>query len=220
VDARGLEGQDADRAFVLKARPEPPLMLEPRSQGRSYGAEAKFQWTLAEAPRHYRLQVAAQPDFATPEVDHPGLAGTSDSVALAPGTWWWRMAAVADPADAGPFSEPQSFEQRANPDPPALQPPKQDARGLAFSWGAVPPGRHVHYQVATDAQFERRVVDQTTAEAEGLLPKPAGGTYYVRARTVDDDDGFEGPWGASQVVQVRTSLWWLLIPLGVLLWSL
>jgi hypothetical protein len=31
IDARGLEGLNADRAFTLSARPEPPLLSQPAS---------------------------------------------------------------------------------------------------------------------------------------------------------------------------------------------
>src|SRR5262249_37631916 len=155
------EGRDADHPFVLKARPEPPLMLEPRTDGRSYGTDTTFKWALSEKPQHYRLQVSSRQDFGAPEVDRAGLAGPAEAVPLAPGAWWWRMAAVRDPDDTGPFGEPQAFEQRAVPEPPALQAPKRDARGLAFAWGALPPGRHVHYQVASDASFEHVVADET-----------------------------------------------------------
>jgi len=53
-----------------------------------------------------------------------------------------------------------------------------------------------------------------------LITDPSPGLYYVRARTIDAD-GFEGPFGMPQQVEVsRSGLWWLLAPLGLLLLSL
>ncbi|WP_395703013.1 FecR domain-containing protein [Aquabacterium sp.] len=47
IDALGLEGRDARRAFVLKARPEPPFTRQPRADARLYGEPTPLAWTQA-----------------------------------------------------------------------------------------------------------------------------------------------------------------------------
>ena len=85
-----------------------------------------------------------------------------------------------------------------------------------FRWQAPAPGQKVRFQVATDSGFGHLVLDETTDAAQTVLKDPAPGTYYLRARTIEAD-GFEGPFGAAQQVEVPRSPWWWLVPGGLLL---
>ncbi len=220
VDAQALEGRDADHPFVLKARPEPPLLIAPRQAAKSYGNEAAFNWTLSDKVPRYRLQVSPHEDFSAPLVDRADLAGAEQAVPLAPGVhYYWRMAAIGNGDDQGPFGDAQAFDQRPVPEAPTMKPDFDDANGLVFRWGALASGQRVRYQVASDAAFEQIQIDKTTPDAQGLLPRPAAGRYYVRVGTIDED-GFEGPFGATQQIDVPASPWWFLVPLAFVVWGM
>jgi len=60
------------------------------------------------------------------------------------------------------------------------------------------------------------VREQRSTEASLTLADPAPGRYYMRVRSVDAD-GFAGPYGGVQQVDVPGSRWWLLIPPALLL---
>lgn len=212
LDAQGLEGRDAVLPFVLKARPEPPFTIGPAAGARAYGPQADFRWARSSAAQRYRLQVAPTPDFATPVFDAADLAEPARTVPLPPGIWHWRVASIAAGDDAGPFGDAQSFEQRAIPASPALEPPQPRDDGVLLRWPAPRDGAQVEFQVARDAGFANPVLAQKTDAAEALLAAPEPGTYFLRARTVEAD-GFEGPWGAVQQVEVPRSRWWWLLPL-------
>jgi hypothetical protein len=51
------------------------------------------------------------------------------------------------------------------------------------------------------------------------LPTPPPGTYHLRLRTLDAD-GFAGPYGATQQIDVPRSWGWWLIPASLLLLAL
>ena len=74
----------------------------------------------------------------------------------------------------------------------------------------------MQFQVAQDIGFERIVLDRTVDAAQGLLPDPSPGTYYLRVRRLDAD-GFAGNFGAPQSVDVPHLRWWWLLPLAPLL---
>ena len=137
---------------------------------------------------------------------------------LAPGLYHWRVATIAAGQDQGPFSDAQPFEHRAVPASPTPEPPALDDAGLVFRWKAPEAGQKVQFQVASDAAFAQIVLDQLTDGPQGLLPAPAPGPYFLRARTVDAD-GFKGNFGAAQQIDVPPppTNWWLLLPVGLLL---
>ena len=224
VDPQGLEGHDAVASFELKARPEPPLVSMPSASGTVVGELAAFSWARVPAAVRYRLQVSATSDFAQPVFDSATLTQTQHDLSLAPGVYHWRVASIAQASDGsddpGPFGDGQDFSLRAVPASPALEPAQAGPKGLELRWKAPQAGQRVRFQVATDSAFDQIVQDQTTTESSVLITDPSPGLYYVRARTIDAD-GFEGPFGMPQQVEVsRSGLWWLLAPLGLLLLSL
>ncbi|MDL2338128.1 MAG: FecR domain-containing protein [Pseudomonadota bacterium] len=216
LDAQALEGLDASAEFVLNARPEPPFTSAPADGGMAYGAGAELRWARSTAAARYRLQVAATADFKSPLLDSDDLTATSRTVSLPPGVYHWRVASIAADGDLGPFGDAQSYTQKPEPIRPNVEAPQSGADGLLFRWQAPAPGQKVRFQVATDSTFDQIVLDETTADSQTVLKDPPPGTYFLRARTIESD-GFEGPFGATQQVEVSRSPWWWLVPGGVLL---
>ena len=216
LDAQSLEGLDASATFVLNARPEPPFTSAPRNGGNAYGAAAELRWARSTAAARYRLQVAAEPTFKSPLLDSDDLTDTSRSVSLPPGTYHWRVASIAPDGDLGPFGDAQSYTQKPEPPSPGLEPPEPGADGLLLRWQAPAPGQKVRFQIATDSAFGQIVADETTDATQTVLRDPAPGTYYLRASTVEAD-GFAGPFGAAQQIEVPRSPWWWLVPGSLLL---
>lgn len=224
IDAQGLEGRDAELAFTLKARPEPPLVSTPAQGAKVYGETARFAWARVAAATRYRLQVSGGADFAEAAYDNAQLLAPQAELPLPPGAYFWRVASIATTADGqadpGPFGDAQAFTQRAEPPSPAMQSPQVGAQGLELRWQQPAPGQRVRFQVARDEAFLQIVQDQTTEQPSVVIREPAPGLYFVRVRTIDAD-GFEGRFGAAQQVEVPPDRpWWLLLPLGLLLLSL
>jgi len=203
VDGRGLEGEDADRAFRLKARPEPPLPAEPAPGAVLFGGRVAFSWTLNDQAEHYRLQVARDPGFEDLVVDREAVRGAEASLeGLAPGRYHWRLRSVRPDGDAGPWGPARAFEVR--PPPPAPPPPAVGDHTVRFSWNAQ-PGQQFDFQLARDAAFGDLLIERRLAQPEIELPRPAPGEYHVRLRAIEAD-GYVGPWGTAQHFEVPACL--------------
>jgi hypothetical protein len=199
VDAVGLEGRDADLAFRLKARPEPPLPSSPGPGERRFGDRVEFGWAANADAGRYRLQLATDPSFAAPLRELDDLRGLGTVIeGLAPGTYHWRLRSVRPDGDPGPWGDPGSFELR--PAPPAPPAPSVDGRGVRFAWEGL-PGQAFDFQVARDAAFGALLFERRLSETAIELPRPASGRYWVRLRAIDPD-GFVGPFGGAQFFDV------------------
>jgi hypothetical protein len=219
VDAQGLEGRDARQPFVLKARPEPPFTRQPRADGTVHGEAVRLAWTRAAGIASYRLQLSDSEDFSAPRVNLVGLAGTEHSLGLPPGRYHWRVGSVRADGDAGPFGDAQGFTLKPVPPAPPVQPPQLSADGIVLRWAAGAPDQRYELQLARDADFTELVLQQAVATPEASLALPPPGHYLVRVRAVDAE-GFAGPWGNVQQIEVPRSRWWLLFPALLLLLAL
>jgi len=221
IDAEGLEGRDASMGFVVKARPEPPFANEPQVDAAVYGERVVLRWARAPGAERVRLQVAVSPDFASPQLDRSDLTGTEHTIELPLGDHHWRLAAIGPGDDQGPWSDAQAFTVKPKPSPssPVLEAPAVGDSGLVFRWRASPGARY-HYQVARDAAFTDIVVQGPALEPEAVILDPKPGIYLLRVRTIDAN-GFEGPYGGAQQVEVpRRFNWWLLLFLVPLAFAL
>ena len=218
IDTQGIEGFDAARAFTLKARPEPPAYRAPRANGKQSVGAVELQWALnTEAPR-VRLQVAQDPAFTRIVEDRDNLEATATTVQIAaPGTYHWRLQSVRTSGDHGPFGDPQRFELRPTPTPPAGG-PSADGKTLVFTWSGRAEDRQ-QVQLARDPEFRQIVAQDELAGAEWSLPTPSrSGKYYFRYRSVEPD-GFVTPYSSTLAIELPkdwTGLW-LLLPLLLLL---
>lgn len=228
IDGQGVEGLDADRRFRLKARPEPPFAAGPAHGAILRAETVPLRWTQAPEAARYDVQLARDAAFAELVAAREGVEGNEWTPAppLPPGEYFWRVRSVrangagadqagADQAgadragtDPGPWGDAQRFTLRPMPaDPP---PPTVDAGSLSFAWLAE-PGQRFLFQLSDDAAFGRVLVEQRLDEPRVTVPRPAGGTYYMRVQA-SDADGFVGPFSRTQTLQVpERAPWWLLL---------
>ena len=216
VDTDGLEGMDGQWTFVLKARPEPPFTREPAPDARVYGDGATLRWSQSASAARYRLQVSRGADFEQSVADLRDLGATEHRLQLPPGEYRWRVASVTADGDQGPFGDAQTFTQRPIPTSPTIEPPQQSAGGLLLRWRSEGADVQYEYQMARDDGFTEIVAEGRTREPQFVLAAPVPGPYYLHVKTIDAD-GFAGPYGESQRVEVPYPKWLLLLPAAVLL---
>ena len=204
IDQGGLEGLNADQEFVLKARPEAPFVSAPVEGAKSYGPATPLRWSNSLVAQAYHVQVSTQADFSNLLADLPSVTGTEYSVPLEPGKYHWRVASIAAGADHGPFGDPQSFTQRKIPDSPQTEAPSMDEKHLNFRWRASDAGVKYQLQLANEPGFGKPVVDRVLTENQVQLDRPAPGIYFMRIKTIDPD-GFAGPFGTPQQIDVPDS---------------
>ena len=199
-DALGLEGRHADHRFTLKARPEPPLLLQPAPGARLVGG-VDFRWAANPEATLYWLQVARDPTFTDLVVDRRDLAEPSASAeGLAPGLYHWRVTSLRNPQDAGPPGDASSFELR--PTPPLAPPPSSqvDDQGVRLDWTGQ-PGQQFDLQIARDAGFTQTELSRRLAEPGLSFEPPRSGRFHIRLRTIEAD-GYVGPYGSGQFFDV------------------
>lgn len=210
VDLQGLEGFDATRPFVLKARPEPPATNAPRANAKQPVGEVAFAWSPNLEAASVRLQVARDSAFSDLVLQREGLSASGERATLdTAGTYYWRVASTRADGDRGPFGDPLRFELRPDPEPPKGG-VAADGKTLALAWsGRAEDTQHV--ELARDPQF-REIVAQADLDApQWTLPTPSrGGTYYFRYRSIEPD-GYVGPYSATLVIDVPRDWRWLLL---------
>jgi len=209
-DQNGLEGMNADREFVLNARPEPPFISAPLDGQKSYGSEALLRWTAALPEQTYHVQLSTKPDFQEKLVDLTGLTKTEHALPLAPGQYFWRIAVVASGQDQGPFSDVQGFIQRKIPESPKMEAPAIQDKYVVFRWAAGEPGSQYQLQIAHDPEFSQPILDKVIDTEQIQIDRPEPGAYYLWIKTIDAD-GFAGPFGAPQKLDIPASKWWMLL---------
>lgn len=96
VDAAQLEGVPSEQPFYL---PEPQGGVRSLPDGR-----VEIRWTASSA-RHYRLQLARDPDFSVPVNDLPGLQATGAVIGpfAVGGRYYWR---VSETVEEGRYGRP------------------------------------------------------------------------------------------------------------------
>lgn len=212
IDDQGLEGFNAQRRIVVNARPESPFQVSPQPGEGLLQESPEFTWSSQQQTLSYHLQLATDQAFTNIVVDKVGLESNEVTIEqkLELGKFYWRVAAVDRDGD-GPFSDGQMF--RRIPPAPELEAPDISDETLVVRSRAGLPGQRYHFQMAEDDNFSELLVDKETDEPWFEIPRPAGGEYFIRIRTIDPD-GFIGPFGAAQSIDVPYSdLYWLLLML-------
>ncbi len=204
IDVNGLEGVPTIQALTLKARPEPPFSVQPKTKLRA--EVVNFVWTEAANASRYRLQVASDAEFNNIVIDQSDITGVQFAAdKLAYGKYFWRLASITmdkpgGKTDQGPFSDIQTLHLQ----PPQAMNPVGDTGGhlLSFNWPSE-PGQAYLIEIATDANFKTRYLSRELSQPEISLPRPEAGTYYIRVRA-SDADGYVGAFSATQKVRIFT----------------
>lgn len=105
VDAQGLEGADAQKAFRLGAKPEPPALLLPPDGDTAQSGKISFRWDAAPDANEYLFQLAEDSDFKRVVALVPGISSATRGLLLAlpPGPYYWRVASVTRDGTVGPY---------------------------------------------------------------------------------------------------------------------
>lgn len=217
TDAQGLEGLSAQRALVVHARPEPPLLIEPASQAVTEAARPLFRWTQAQATWRYRLQVLGLGnDEVVDEQTVASGVGPAPQQDLPAGRYRWRVAAIDPQKGQGPWGDAQEF-RRVLPGP-GVAPAEVSEGALTLRWSAQAQAARYRLQVARDDTFSVPLLDLLSESPQHRLSELAPGEHHVRVQAIGAD-GYTGPWGSTQrfvVPEASRQPWWallLLLPL-------
>lgn len=216
IDVNGIEGYDAVITFTLNARPEPPFILAPLPDGVADPVTREFQWAVQPEAAHYIVMVSKDAGFSDLIAQDTQVKNNKFHLAdpLEPGHYFWRIASVSATEGTGPFTDAIPFRM---PYPgPAMEETKFDKSQMTFGWRAGGEGQRFHFQLARDAGFQQILHDEQTSATRLTVQRPDGGTYYLRTKTIESD-GFEGPWGPPQTIDIPyANPYWMLLPFAPL----
>lgn len=217
IDAHGLEGLNAESKFLLNARPPAPFPLEPKPGSGVAEESPTFTWSRLATAKSYHFQIASDAAFGHVLVDSTPVPDPrlSPDKKLKLGTYFWRVSSIEEQEGEGPYSDPQEF-RRVPPAPQAEEPEIGDET-MEIRWRSGSEGQQYQFQLADEESFAQPLIDSKTSEPKLNIPTPDAGTYFVRIRTIDPD-GFVGPFGPPQSIDVPHSpYWWLMaLPLFAL----
>ncbi len=205
ADAQSLEGLNAQKQILVRARPEPPVAFTPVPDADVVNGSTSFSWAeYAEAAR-YHLQIARNEQFTDLLLDKPDVNGNALAMdaAWAPGKYFWRLATVLRGGKHGPFGDAMAFTLI---EPSAMAPPTVDETTVRLAWSGPKDLSH-RVQVANEPSFGRPLHDQTVKALQLSLATPEPGTYYVRTLALLPS-GKEGPWSAPQRFEVPAKPRW------------
>lgn len=211
VDGDGIEGRDLERRVVVDARPPPPFLIAPPPDGKSRTQPPSFRWAEVEGARGYRFRLEPSPSRGV-EVELRRGARYTLPFEVPLGTHRWRVATIGADGEVGPWSELQSFEQlEPTPvlDEAALE---QDAGTTSLRWPDAGPGFRYRVQIARDHRFEDLIAEATLDTNRIAFEARPGSAVFVRVAVIEPD-GYEGPFGAVNRVDLPPSPWW---PLALL----
>jgi len=212
IDENGIEGKDAQIPFSLNARPEPPFVTAPLPGSATAPEHQEFSWTNQSEASHYMLIISRNTVFTDLVYFNPEITTNTLTLSesLEPGHYFWRIAAVSSEEGAGPYSDEMSF--RVPYPGPSLEDTQIDDDTTTFAWRTTAADQRFHFQFADDASFTTIIHEETIATSHITVPKPKGGTYYLRIKTIESD-GFEGPWAPHQTIEIpyEMSYWFMLL---------
>jgi hypothetical protein len=156
LPATGLDGGGGTAGNPLIASPgdfqkrsTPPTLLAP-ADGTDVVDQPTFRWTVANAARRYRFQVAQDPTFANPidDVTTNSTAYTSETTYPADTTLYWRVRADDENLVGLTWSATGTFRRRLPV--PVLSPANPAAGDFIPTWTWEPTAGAVSYDVAVD----------------------------------------------------------------------
>ncbi|MGN6526320.1 MAG: FecR domain-containing protein [Burkholderiaceae bacterium] len=199
IGAEGLEGLDAERTIVMRARPESPFGVEPANGAKLPVGDVTLRWTGQPEAARFDIEVARDAGFSQLAQRVAGVAGrevvfhpTGSDFGAPDGTYFWRIVSIDASGRRGAWSEVQAFTLRPVPRA-ALAQVSPDGSAVELRW-AGKAGDVAQAELARDPAF-REVVAHADfpAAGSGRFSRPDAGAYWARYRFVEPD-GFRGAW--------------------------
>ncbi len=206
VDGAGLEGGETEVAFVLDARPLPPVAMRPAPDSTLRGDKAEFEWSTPPEVSSYLFQLSPDPEFRTGVITRDGLRKTRLEVSpLRQGVWFWRVASVHE-GEQGPWGKAERFELKPELEVPDVR-VSADKQQMQLHWQSGGPTQRYHLQIAEDKGFHTLLVDELLTEPRWASPRSDSPVHF-RVRVIDDD-GYAGAWSPAHTVFPEPEPWYL-----------
>lgn len=202
LDPLSLEGINQAATILLNAHPQPPLALKPLDSQIFRGEAPTLQWTAASEADNYRLEIASDREFIQQVFDKNGLADTNYQAMSVPkiGHYFWRLSSISADGEIGPVGPVRSYEIKAIPDKVNAAVAMEDDGLLVASWNSASSKQRFQLQIASDKEFTDIITDETVNEPKYAFEPFKDEPRYLRVKSIEQD-GYEGPWGSTQMIE-------------------
>lgn len=158
----------------------------------------RLRWDPVDGAATYRIWVTK--DREGKETLYENILSASEIAEirdLDDGTYFIHALSIDEIGLEGLPSAPKEISVRVNPLPPSITVPAQGGefkeKPLQFSWLPAKGAARYQLQIAEDPSFVRVIDDSTTAGTTFETDTLDYGSFYVRIRSVAQDD-YEGEW--------------------------
>jgi hypothetical protein len=223
IDGAGIEGKNAQTTVVLKARPEPALIQQPRQDAKfTQSQNVQLGWARVAGAASYRVMLVNEETQQTTR--HEVTDATLLAKDLAVGRYKWRLATQiktsSGATDTGPWSDPQHFAVVATPEAAkgAFDP---GAKALSVRW-ADQAAASYEVQHTTALSFDDARTQPTlikTDKNEVTIANPQSGPHLLRYRAIEKD-GFVGDWSPAMGLDIPAPKWPIWTTVGLFLYIL
>ncbi|WP_457669925.1 FecR domain-containing protein [Thiolapillus sp.] len=202
LDGNGLEGNNADKAFRIEARPEAPMVRKPLPDAVLHVGVVAFSWAEVKDVEAYFFELARDAGF-TDILEQRSLTTTDTTIEFRDaGEYFYRLSSVTAEGKKGPPGKTTKIRVLPVPPVPQAKPPAVEGDHLRLAWQEVDGVARYHVQLASDADFQNLIVDEQTADPWLQLPRPPSGYYYFRLQSIDTE-GYVGSFSAPQRFEVE-----------------
>lgn len=202
--------------FTVRTIPATPVIASPKTGSTLWGKQGTIEWLASDQVDYYALQLAADQQFKQ-LIDEQRLKTSAyTSPELQPGTYYFRVKAVAPDGFSTLYSIPVAWKLAASPKMEGMEATANVRPTL--QWPMMAEDWTYDLQVAGDEEFNTLVVDQKGMASTSFTfeEQLAAGTYYVRIRGVENGQP-ASPWTPSQTMTVKPKpLGWEELLIGVL----
>ncbi len=189
--------------LFLRTVPAAPFFSSPKNHSISWDSQVKVSWLQSDQAVAYQVELAEDKDFQNILVSEQIKEAHFLTEELQPGTYYFRVRAVAEDGFSSLHSLPLSWKVMKQA-PVDMGSGNSEGEGLTIQWAAVNETSTYDLQVATDNTFKDIVVsrqgltDPSCTIKEYMDP----GSYFLRIR-FSQDDGTFSPWTPPQKMTVE-----------------
>jgi len=190
--------------FPLKVRtiPAAPLLSTPKNNLQTWDKNIDVKWLKSEHADHYRIELASDPEFTHLIDNSRRNEPTYRTPELQPGTYYFRVQAVAKDGFTSLFSMVLSWKIAK---PSTLAPiTGSSEEGLAVQWSSSAKNVKYELQIGRKGNFNNPVISKQglTTPSYLITTYLEPGDYHVRIRSVLED-GQTSPWTPPQILTIE-----------------
>lgn len=189
--------------FPLKVRtiPAAPILSAPGNNLVTWDKNIDVKWLKSEHADHYRIELASDPEFSHLLDDSQQDEPNYRTPELWPGTYSFRVQAVAPDGFTSLFSVPLTWTIAQ---PSALAPiTGSPEKGLEVRWSAATDKALYELQIGRQGNFDDPVLFKKglSTPSYTITTYLEPGDYHVRIRSVLED-GQISPWTPPQILTI------------------